>query len=40
MLFGDLNNPESEIAKRLASVSSIALRADMQLNPGIRYEGI
>jgi molybdopterin-containing oxidoreductase family iron-sulfur binding subunit len=40
MLFGDLNDPSSEISKRLASQSSTALRADMRLNPGVRYQGI
>ncbi|MCP4696309.1 MAG: 4Fe-4S dicluster domain-containing protein [Gammaproteobacteria bacterium] len=40
MQFGDLNDPESDIAKRLAKESSMQLRADMKLNPGIRYQGI
>jgi len=40
ILFGDLNNPESEIAKRLASERSTAIRADFRLNPGVRYQGI
>lgn len=40
MLFGDLKDPNSEIARRLAEVSSTALRPDMNLNPGVRYQGI
>jgi molybdopterin-containing oxidoreductase family iron-sulfur binding subunit len=40
MLFGDLNDPNSEIAQKLKTVKTTALRADMQLNPGIRYQGI
>jgi molybdopterin-containing oxidoreductase family iron-sulfur binding subunit len=40
MIFGDIKDPESEISKKLAEVSSIALRADMKLNPGVRYQGI
>jgi len=37
MIFGDLNDPESEIAKRLAEYPSVALRPDLDLNPGVRY---
>jgi len=40
MLFGDLNDPNSEIHKRLKEIGSTALRADMRLNPGIRYQGL
>ena len=40
MVFGDLNNPESEIAKRVASVTSSQVRADLRLDPGVRYQGI
>jgi molybdopterin-containing oxidoreductase family iron-sulfur binding subunit len=40
MLFGDLNDPNSPISQRLASESSTALRADMRLNPGVRYQGV
>ncbi len=39
ILFGDLNDPNSEIAKRIASKATVQLRADLALNPGIRYEG-
>lgn len=40
ILFGDLNDPESEIAKKVRSVASTQVRADLRLNPGIRYQGI
>jgi molybdopterin-containing oxidoreductase family iron-sulfur binding subunit len=40
MLFGDLKDPNSDIAQKLAEIKSTALRADMRLNPGIRYQGI
>jgi len=40
IIFGDLHNPTSTIAEKLSTVSSIAIRADMQLNPSIRYQGI
>jgi molybdopterin-containing oxidoreductase family iron-sulfur binding subunit len=40
MLFGDIKDPNSEIYKKLREVSSTALRADMQLNPGVRYQGL
>ena len=37
MIFGDLKDPESAISKRLAEYPSIALRPDLDLNPGVRY---
>ncbi|MDM8559113.1 sulfate reduction electron transfer complex DsrMKJOP subunit DsrO [Candidatus Parabeggiatoa sp. HSG14] len=40
MLFGDIKDPNSEISKKLSHVSSTALRPDMRLNPGIRYQGL
>lgn len=40
ILFGDLKNPDSEIAKRLAARSSMQLRADLKLNTGVRYRGL
>jgi molybdopterin-containing oxidoreductase family iron-sulfur binding subunit len=40
ILFGDLNDPESEIAKKVRSVASVQVRADLQLNPGVRYQGL
>ena len=40
MVFGDLNNPESDISKRVASYPSRQIREDLNLNTGVRYIGI
>ena len=40
ILFGDLNDRNSKIAKRLATEPSIQIRADLNLNTGVRYQGI
>lgn len=40
ILFGDLNDSNSEIAKKVHSVSSVQVRAELRLNPGIRYQGL
>ena len=40
MLFGDLNNPSSEISKRIATTATSQVRADLRLDPGVRYQGI
>lgn len=40
MWFGDLNDPNSEIAKRLKQFPSSQIRADLGLNTGVRYQGI
>ena len=40
ILFGDLNDPESAISKRIRAVASTQVRADLGLNTGVRYEGI
>ena len=40
MTFGDLNDPESAIAKKLAAISSTQVRADLKLGTGVRYHGI
>ncbi|HNB46612.1 MAG TPA: 4Fe-4S dicluster domain-containing protein [Burkholderiaceae bacterium] len=40
MLFGDLNDSESAIARRLRELGSVALRADLGLDPGVRYHGL
>jgi tetrathionate reductase subunit B len=40
LMFGDLNDPQSEIAKRLATEASKEVRADLGLNTGVRYQGI
>lgn len=40
MTFGDLNDPASDIQRRLKAGPSSALRADLALNPGVRYQGL
>ncbi|MBI4985562.1 MAG: 4Fe-4S dicluster domain-containing protein [Rhodocyclales bacterium] len=40
MLFGDLNDPQSAIAKRLKEVATTQVRADLKLGTGVRYQGI
>ncbi|HSQ02774.1 MAG TPA: 4Fe-4S dicluster domain-containing protein, partial [Burkholderiales bacterium] len=40
MLFGDLNDANSAIAKRVAQFATSQVRADLKLDPGVRYMGI
>ncbi len=40
LVFGDLNDPASAIAQRLASQPSAAIRADLKLGTAVRYQGI
>jgi molybdopterin-containing oxidoreductase family iron-sulfur binding subunit len=40
ILFGDLNDPGSEIAQKLRSVATTQLRDDLRLNPGVSYQGL
>jgi len=40
LLFGDMNDPESEISKRLRELPTKQVRADLDLNLGVRYHGI
>jgi molybdopterin-containing oxidoreductase family iron-sulfur binding subunit len=40
MLFGDLKDPNSEIAQALRATDSVEVRADLGLNTGVRYQGI
>lgn len=40
ILFGNLNDPNSEISKRIATQASKQVRADLNLNTGVRYQGI
>ena len=40
MLFGDLHDPGSEIAKRVRELATRQLRADLKLDPGVRYAGL
>lgn len=40
ILFGNLNDASSDIAKRLASEASTEVRGDLGLDLGVRYQGI
>ncbi len=40
ILFGNLNDPDSEISRRIRTVASTQIRADLGLNPGLHYEGL
>ena len=40
ILFGDLKDPDSEISRVLKSKSSVQVRADLELNTGVRYSSI
>ena len=40
ILFGDLKDPDSEIRRRLPARSSTQIRSDLNLNTGVRYQGI
>jgi [DsrC]-trisulfide reductase subunit O len=40
ILFGDLNDPESSVAKAIDERQSAELRADLELNTGIRYQQV
>ncbi|MDY6991353.1 MAG: 4Fe-4S dicluster domain-containing protein [Pseudomonadota bacterium] len=40
MIFGDIKDPYSNISKKLSEIRSTSLRDNLQLNPGVRYQGI
>jgi len=40
MVFGDLNNPDSDVAKAMKTYASTEVRGDLGLNTGVRYQGI
>jgi tetrathionate reductase subunit B len=40
MVFGDLNDAKSAIAQRVAQYATTQIRADLRLNPGVRYQGL
>ena len=40
ILFGDLKDPDSEISRRLAREPSKQIRADLNLNTGVRYQNL
>lgn len=37
IVFGDLNDSQSVITRRIAELQATQIRADLQLNPGVRY---
>jgi molybdopterin-containing oxidoreductase family iron-sulfur binding subunit len=40
IVFGDLNDPNSEISQRLRQHGGTQIRADLDLNTGVRYQGL
>ncbi len=40
LLFGDLRDPQSEISKRVATYVTTRIRADLGVEPGVRYRNI
>ncbi|MCX7945406.1 MAG: 4Fe-4S dicluster domain-containing protein [Hydrogenophilus sp.] len=40
LIFGDLNDPSSELVQRLQSISATILRADLRLDPAVRIHGV
>lgn len=40
IVFGDLNNPQSPVSRALKNLPSRQIRADLQLNTGVRYSGV
>ncbi len=40
IVFGDLNDPNSEVSVALREKANTQLRADLKLNTGVRYRGI
>ncbi|MHB8254473.1 MAG: sulfate reduction electron transfer complex DsrMKJOP subunit DsrO [Acidiferrobacter sp.] len=40
MLFGNLHDPQSPIAQRLAHYATTTIRADLGMEPGVHYRGI
>lgn len=40
IVFGDLNDPGSEISRRAKAAATTRLRADLHLDPGVRYQGL
>ena len=40
IVFGDLNDPNSDISKRVAQYATRQIREDLNLNTGVRYQGL
>ncbi len=40
IVVGDLNDPDSAISRRVREIQTSQLRADLRLDPGVRYHGL
>nr|VFK42634.1 MAG: prokaryotic molybdopterin-containing oxidoreductase family, iron-sulfur binding subunit [Candidatus Kentron sp. TC]VFK61570.1 MAG: prokaryotic molybdopterin-containing oxidoreductase family, iron-sulfur binding subunit [Candidatus Kentron sp. TC] len=40
MVFGDLEDPDSELSRKLGEYPGVELRGDMRLKPNVRYFGV
>ncbi|MEN8174473.1 MAG: sulfate reduction electron transfer complex DsrMKJOP subunit DsrO [Pseudomonadota bacterium] len=40
IIFGDLRDPDSEVSKALEEHAAVEIRADLNLNTGVRYSGV
>ena len=40
IMFGDLNDKNSDISKRVSQVASRQIRGDLRTDPGVRYQGL
>ena len=40
IVFGNLNDPESEVSRLIRTLPTRQLRADLKLDPGVRYAGL
>lgn len=40
IVFGNLNDPDSEISRRVRELGARSLRADLELGTGVRYAGV
>ncbi|HEY5633787.1 MAG TPA: 4Fe-4S dicluster domain-containing protein [Burkholderiaceae bacterium] len=40
ILFGNLNDPDSAISKRVREIATTRIREDLQLDTGVRYHGV
>jgi len=40
ILFGDLNDPKSDIARAVSRHVTTRIRADLELDPGVLYRGL
>jgi molybdopterin-containing oxidoreductase family iron-sulfur binding subunit len=40
LVFGDMNDPNSELSKKFKSMTTRQVRADLRLNTGVRYHGV